>query len=376
MRFKDTLRKNLINIPGWRTKRKIIVIESDDWGSVRMPSREVYELLLLNGIPVDKLYFLQYDSLESEQDLTMLFEVLYSFKDKFGNHPVITANTIVANPNFEKIKASGKIKYYYEPFTETYKKYPNHSRSFDLWRTEGIANNLLWPQFHGREHLNVKKWMNAINSSDQWELEAFNHDVLLGYHSEKTINYMPAFDYSNPEECEYLNTIVAEGLDLFKRIFGFSSKSFVAPCSVKGDNLDNALKNKGVLFQQFGKHYIPNKSDAFKIKNRFWGQQNNVGQIYWRRNVTFEPSRDPKHDWVDNCLSMIDIAFRWGKPAVIGSHRVNYIGSIFPENRSFSLLLLKKILKQALKHWPEIEFMSSDQLGEVILQSKKDKNLA
>ena len=33
---------NLLSIPGWRTNRHIVVIESDDWGSIRMPSKEVY----------------------------------------------------------------------------------------------------------------------------------------------------------------------------------------------------------------------------------------------------------------------------------------------------------------------------------------------
>jgi len=29
------LHRYIANIPGWRTNRKIIVIESDDWGSIR-----------------------------------------------------------------------------------------------------------------------------------------------------------------------------------------------------------------------------------------------------------------------------------------------------------------------------------------------------
>ena len=36
-------RKELYNMFGWRTKRHLVVIESDDWGTIRMPSREVYE---------------------------------------------------------------------------------------------------------------------------------------------------------------------------------------------------------------------------------------------------------------------------------------------------------------------------------------------
>ena len=30
MSLKQTITHNLLNIPGWRTKRKIVVIESDD----------------------------------------------------------------------------------------------------------------------------------------------------------------------------------------------------------------------------------------------------------------------------------------------------------------------------------------------------------
>ena len=42
MNLKQTITHNLLNIPGCRTNRHIVVIESDDWGSIRMPSKEVY----------------------------------------------------------------------------------------------------------------------------------------------------------------------------------------------------------------------------------------------------------------------------------------------------------------------------------------------
>jgi len=39
--IKKIAMRNVANIPGWRTDRKIVVIESDDWGAIRMPSKEV-----------------------------------------------------------------------------------------------------------------------------------------------------------------------------------------------------------------------------------------------------------------------------------------------------------------------------------------------
>ena len=50
---------------GWTTDRKILVIESDDWGSIRMPSREIYEKSLRAGYRVDLNMFDKYDSLHA-----------------------------------------------------------------------------------------------------------------------------------------------------------------------------------------------------------------------------------------------------------------------------------------------------------------------
>ena len=62
--------RNLANLPGWRTNRKIVVIESDDWGSIRMPSKFAYSNLLKKGIDVDKSFLYDtLDSLEKKEDL-------------------------------------------------------------------------------------------------------------------------------------------------------------------------------------------------------------------------------------------------------------------------------------------------------------------
>ena len=65
-------------------------------------------------------------------------------------------------------------------------------------------------------------------------------------------------------------------------------------------------------------------------------------------------------------LNNLAAAFRMRKPAIISSHRINYVGFLDTRNRDNTLLFLSEILKQALKKWPEIEFMSSYQLGNII----------
>ena len=119
-------RKDLYNIPGWHTRRHLIVIESDDWGSIRTPSYEAYNNLLNKGIRVDRDPYCRYDNLATANDLSNLFEVLSSVKDSKGHPAVITANTVTCNPVFEKIKADKFNKYHYELFTDTLKRSQAH----------------------------------------------------------------------------------------------------------------------------------------------------------------------------------------------------------------------------------------------------------
>ena len=110
--LKKSIISHLQNLPGWRTERKIVVIESDDWGSIRMPSRKVFEELKKDGYRVDNDPFMKYDNLASEDDLSGFFEVLTSVKDSKGRPAIITANTIVANPDFARIEETGFLSYF------------------------------------------------------------------------------------------------------------------------------------------------------------------------------------------------------------------------------------------------------------------------
>ena len=62
------LRKNIGNMFGWRTTRKILVFESVDWGCVRMPSIQAFLWLEEAGLDLmrrDAARFCRYDMLAS-----------------------------------------------------------------------------------------------------------------------------------------------------------------------------------------------------------------------------------------------------------------------------------------------------------------------
>ena len=69
-KYREHILRNIINTFGYKTNRKIVVFESDDWGSFRMPSKFDYSNLLKKGIDVDKSYLYDtLDSLEKKGDL-------------------------------------------------------------------------------------------------------------------------------------------------------------------------------------------------------------------------------------------------------------------------------------------------------------------
>ena len=71
MRALYKLLSSFTDIPGWRTRRHIVVIESDDWGSIRMPSIESYNRLLAAGIRDDKRHHCTNDTVASTDDLEL-----------------------------------------------------------------------------------------------------------------------------------------------------------------------------------------------------------------------------------------------------------------------------------------------------------------
>ena len=363
-------------MPGWHTNRHIVVIESDDWGSIRMPSRKVYEQFLKEGIRVDKDVYCRYDSLASKGDLEALFDVLTSVKDKNGHNAVLTADSVVANPDFKKIRESGFKKYYYEPFTETLKKTGEHEGVFTLWK-EGLKVGIFHPQFHGREHLNINKWLEVLRQGeDKITMRAFelgSFGLTSAVSSSINKNYMGAFNSCEDNDIKDYDIILKEGLDLFEKLFGYRSTSFIATTYTWSPLLEPYLNKLGIKYLQglVSQHVPLDSGERFCYKNNnFQGKRNACGQIYLMRNCFFEPShfRD-KFDVVDDCMNRIKIAFRWGKAAVISSHRVNYIGNIDITNRDKNIGLFRSLLHNIIKEWPDVEFISSDNLGDII--SKK-----
>jgi len=370
--IKNRLLSNLRNIPGWRTNRKIVVFESDDWGAIRMPSKEVYSELLNKGLNVNQSPYNINDSLESNDDLNALFEILTKYKDKNGMHPVFTALAVVANPDFKKIEENNFTSYEYESVLETLNSYgTTHNNVYKLWK-EGLNSGIFHPEFHGREHLNVKRWMQAIKGKDSVSRISFDHNFYgLGPEesNEKRVNHFPAFDLDTISDLESQKVIIKEGLELFRQIHGYKAEFFVPPNFYYNTQLEKFLvENRIYYLPGSRRHREPLGNEQFKNSIRYTGLKNNIGQTYLVRNVQFEYSQTKNVNEWKRALKDIETAFFWNKPVIISTHRLNYIGFINEKNRKEGLEQLDYLLKNIVKKWSNVEFMTSTQLGRLMNQ--------
>jgi hypothetical protein len=359
--LKNSIIRNAKNIPGWRTSRKILVFECDDWGGIRMPSRQVYEKLAAGGLNVATSRFNRLDTLETGKDLELLFETLDSVKDMNNRPAVFTPMTIVANPDFEKIRACGFSEYFWEPFTDTLNRYYPEMDVFKIWQ-EGMATGIFVPELHGRDHITVQLWMKSLREGDKALLSAFDNGFVSlnikgvpGTASE----FRAEFYFTSDDQKPYLENAVRESVSLFKDLFGRLPEVFVPGNGIFHPDFDNVVAETGLKYLNVS-HSMPYPVNGGEVRYRHFitGQKGPGGLIYYTRNCAFEPSSG---DYIgtDSTLRQIAAAFRWGKPAIISTHRVNFAGGISETVRDKGLSELKKLLKEIIRKWPDAEFMSS-----------------
>lgn len=381
MNIRELIRKNASNIPGWHTSRKIVVIESDDWGSVRIRDLAAFQALKDYGLNVESVHYDSVEALESNQDLEYLFETLLEMKDVHGNPPKITPMCIVGNPDFKAIEASDFKKYTFQPLEDTLKEYPESDKVISLWK-KGMELQVFDPQIHGREHVNVRCYMKTLQSHPAKDglRFALKHQSFgpTAFNGMSFPNYLGALHPESKEEIAELKRQVLHAGELFESYLGKKPEVFIAPNAEEPIELEEDLQRIGVKYLTRSKKRIyPLGDGEFKKEWCFMGRYNSAGQLYLNRNAFFEPVTWGEHEhidnWVDSCLCDMELAFRWKKPAVISTHRVNYVGSINPDNRAKGLKSLKELILKAQKKWPQIEFMSSKELGDLIqLENKKN----
>ena len=367
---------NSKNIIGFKTKRKIIVFSVDDYGNVRLDSKTAREKLDKAGMKVFSR-FDSYDTLETRQDLEMLYQTLMSVKDKNDRYPAFTAFALPCNIDFEKIEKENYTEYRYELLTDTFNKVSSinpqaYTNAWKLWRY-GIDQKLFIPQFHGREHLNLKVFNEKLKIKDVELLTALKNRSFTSISSSgyQSISYTAAFDFQKFSENDAFPSIIDDGLKAFENVFGYTASHFTPSVYNVHSSHFNQLKNLGINYIDLAMFQKEHQGlNNYKLKFNYLGKKTNDGLLTFVRNIVFEPTDNRGIDWVAFTLKQIEAAFRWNRPAIISSHRVNFCGHIDPNNRSIGITALSMLLKKIVKHWPDVEFMAANELGNLISSEK------
>lgn len=374
MNIKQTLIFHLKNLLGAKTVRKLVVIYADDYGSIRVRDKEAYHRLLKAGLAVDKTRY-GYDTLCTTEDMHALFDVLTSVKDKNGHHAVFTPFVNIANPDFTKIRESGYQQYYREPFTRTMERLGSrYNGAYELWQ-QGIAEGIFRPEYHGTEHVSVWKLMKALQEGHHSTMVSFDNESVASpfFHNEPKIeNATAVFAIEKASDNEPLKEDIHVGLDMFEQLLSYRATQFTPGAGIYSPRLHQCLLENGIRDINVNRNAAYPLGDGVYSKHFLYlGKKNDVGQNYIVRNCPFEPFWDNtsrNNSAVDVCLQNVEAAFRMHAPAIISTHRVNFAGAIEPKHRDISLQDLSKLFVRITKQWPDVEFVSGNEMSQIIFK--------
>jgi len=367
---------NAKNLVGWRSNRKIVVLSVDDYGNVRLDSAAARRRMDRQGLKIFSR-FDALDSMETRRDLEALYDVLASVRDVNGRPAVVTPFAVPCNIDFEKMAVTGYERYFYEELPETFEKLsaskPNaYEGAWELWK-EGIELGLMVPQFHGREHLNVRVLEEKLEAQDHEVVTALKNRSYTSItpNGSRPVSPLAAFDFWTFGENEEFIGIIEDGCRRFEQVFGYRATNFTPPSFTAHPVLHDTLKSQGIRWIDSALMMKEHRGEGrYKRKFNYTGKVTGGGLRVMVRNVVFEPTSNRAIDWPSYGMKQIEAAFRLNRPAVISSHRVNYCGHIDEDNRKAGLDDLRSLLHGITERWPDVQFMAADELGALILGRK------
>ena len=143
----------------------------------------------------------------------------------------------------------------------------------------------------------------------------------------------------------------------------------IAPNYTWDSEIEMSAYRYGIRFMQGGHVQRPSFyaiNHGADYQRHFTGQKSKTfGLKYLVRNCEFEPTRHAYMN-ADYCMKEIQNAFRFCTPAIVSCHRVNFIGELNANNRDNNLHEFSRLLKMIVMKYPDVEFMSSEELGRII----------
>ena len=328
-------RYRTVLIRRWREpvlRDPVVIIESDDWGP---------------------------GSAEQAERLAAVCETLSRYQDATGRHPVLTVGLVLAAPDAAAIRHGDFAHYQHRTLADP--------RDAELLATlrDGVRRGVLALQLHGLEHLwpptfmklarqdgAVRRWLESDDAATETLPPAVQSRWIDG-------SALP----SQPLAAAAIQSAAREEVAAFARLFGELPAVAVPPTFIWNAEVERAWAAAGVRFVVTpGRRYTRRNAQGQPDEVDRWMANGEIGAggvRYLVRDLYFEPTFGHQ---AESALAAIQERVRLGRPALLETHRFNFLGdaAVCESSRRE----LERLLAGLLREFPTVRFMSTEELGE------------
>ncbi len=326
----------------WRAAR-VVVLESDDWGlsgffpesAPAAPARA----LLGGGFPAP-----YWDStLEDSLDVASLAALLARHVGRDGLPPVLQANMIVSalEPERAEGDAAAPLAWRRIDLPDLPRGYPRPGLAAAV--DAAIAAGVWRPEFHGAFHYDPARRRAALESRP--DLRPLLEETVLFPGSDT------AWELGAWRATGELRAELAAAVAVFTARFGHRPVSICAPDYVWDPRCEGLWAEQGLTVIQAKREQRDSRRPGGgpaarlrKVLGRAWDRWRHPERLYLDRNCRFEPAQAADSAAaVAGCVAAVRRAWARGEPAVIETHRVNFVslapGAAARGRRQLDLLL-------------------------------------
>jgi len=322
-------------IAAWREpvlKRPVLIIESDDWGA---------------------------GPVEQAATLKQISRLLEKFTDRDQHRPVMTLGMILAAADGEKTLSSGD---YHRQVISTH----THGPLLKAIKS-GVEAGVFSIQLHGMEHYwppallaskTDKAVMDWLGGAPQLPTEDLPSALQSRWVDASTLP-------SRRLDANAVRQAAQEEVNTFQQIFGTTPQVAVPPTFIWTEDVENAWAAAGVAVVVTPGCRYETRDDAGSPAGRgrpiYSGQLSQSNIVYLVRDEYFEPSLGHT---APQALDRLSAKTHLGRPTLYETHRFNFLGSEEKKNRA--LEELERLLSMAIKQYPDLAFLSSIKLANIL----------
>jgi hypothetical protein len=359
-----------------KLNKRIVVFESDDWGSTRMENPYIQQYFFSKYPELQQSWMDVYDALETPQNINDLCSVADEIKDCIGKPFLITLLLNTHNAEITEITKSDYTFYYNENLLTSAQRIFGGGPSLKSAYLRALAGGSIEIQLHGQEHVQRSLLLNLLNNRN---LKDFKEDFSYGFYASlfHQGKYIPTqlratfYPFLRDDYTWQVNSL-SDSIKFLKSQFNCNTDYFVPPNGPISYEVLKKLKHLGIkglvspLLNRtfyFKKLHVPLYAPM--------GYSSLSSCVYINRNVPFEPRRTFDKNVVEDALSKVKWLLENRYPVVITSHRANYTDFLSKKGYYQSFEMLKKLIININKSFPDTLFLSSSQLVKEISNQTK-----